>query len=399
MCAAAPISRERSRLLAFFLLLVSTAPAWALTSTPSWKDRELVADNLVNPNFTDENQLAFDHHGNPGIAYYDDVNNELRYARRVSGIGWVSGLVDDVGNTGQRPSLAFDRYERPAIAYLETGLIDVRFAHFDGTDWQTHLAFDGTDLVQQSLAFDLLGRPAIAVGQISGLTFIHDTDGDFRFDDETPVTVTTDFAIDIDLAFDALNRPHIVFENITVGGQIDIAIKDSGVGWVTGTIDDNGGPLRPSLAFDPETGFPAVAYGRGNGPWYAEWDGTTWNPVQVAPSFAIGGTSLAFDPADGNPAFVYQEGITSYDLYFAWHDGSSWQHQIVDSDTVGIFPSLAFNPFGNGFPSIAYTVDQGTFDDLYFIEDPPTLVPEPSAAVMLAMGIAGIFVRRRTHVA
>ena len=64
--------------------------------------------------------------------------------------------------------------------------------------------------------------------------------------------------------------------------------------------------------------------------------------------------SLAFDPADGNPAIAYCD-ITNGDLKLAWHDGSTWQTQTVDAvGNVGCTPSLAFNDYGSGFPSIAY---------------------------------------------
>ena len=66
--------------------------------------------------------LAYDHHGNPGIAFYDVVDNDLRYARRVPGVGWVHSAVDTTGFVGLHPSLAYDRYERPAISYQGRGL-------------------------------------------------------------------------------------------------------------------------------------------------------------------------------------------------------------------------------------------------------------------------------------
>jgi len=396
MCAAAPLR------FVFFILLIAacgtTSRAWAISSTPSWEPRELVADDLVNPNFANESQLAFDHHGNPGIAFFDDVNNELRYARRVPGIGWASGLVDDVSNPGSRPSLAFDRYERPAVAYYTLAGSDVRFALFDGSSWQSHLVYDGTTVLGQSLAFDLLGRPAIALAESTGLRFVQDTDGDFRFDDETPIPISNNFVGDVDLEFDSLNRPLISYSDVTDGG-IHLAVRDPGVGWATGLIDSNGSPAAASLAINPTTGFPAVAYRRADGPWYAEWDGTAWNPLKVTSSAFVGGTSLAFDPADGNPAFAFQEGASLQDLRLAWFDGVTWQDQLVDSDAVGIVPSLAFNPYGSGFPSIAYMVDQGSFDDLYFIEDPPALVPEPASIASLAFGFAVFGICRRAQCA
>jgi hypothetical protein len=194
---------------------------------------------------------------------------------------------------------------------------------------------------------------------------------------------------------DSLNRPLFAHKYVTAGGQIELASEDPGVGWVTGVIDSNGGAGAPSLAIDPDTSFPAVAYRRANGPWYADWDGTAWNPIKVNSTAFVGGTSLAFDPADGNPVFAYQVGASLQDLHLAWFDGAVWQNQLVDSDGVGLFPSLAFNTFGNGFPSIAYMVDQGSFDDLYFIEDPPAAVPEPNTLALAILPLARLLLLNR----
>ena len=103
--------------------------------------------------------------------------------------------------------------------------------------------------------------------------------------------------------------------------------------------------------------------------------------------------SLAFDPADGHPAISYERLSTS-ELNFAWHNGSIWQSQIVDSGGFPIYQSsLAFNDFGTGFPSIAYS-NEG--QELYYIEDPPLLVPEPGSLCLVCVGVLIGLARRRT---
>lgn len=141
MYATAPKSQSRSCLLALGLLLVSTTLASAIgTTPPSWEPRETVNDTLADISFghvTSNRILAYDHHGNPGIAYSDGVNIDLQYARRVPGVGWVSTPVVGVPSGGQYPSLAYDRYERPAISYRDVSSDDLKFAHFDGSTWNT----------------------------------------------------------------------------------------------------------------------------------------------------------------------------------------------------------------------------------------------------------------------
>jgi hypothetical protein len=96
--------------------------------------------------------------------------------------------------------------------------------------------------------------------------------------------------------------------------------------------------------------------------------------------------SLAFDPVDGNPAIAYFNDNND-SLKLAWHDGSIWQTQMVDGFGLGVVPSLAFNDFGSGFPSIAYyDGGAGGSGSLYYIEDPPGPVPEPTSVTLLMAG-------------
>jgi hypothetical protein len=374
-----------------------TARAGAIgTTPPSWKPRETVAFETASWTDMDgaDRSLAYDHHGNPGIAFYDLVNEDLRFARRVPGIGWVHAAVDTVGNVGKFPSLAYDRFERPAISYHDDTNDDLKYARFNGSAWQTETV-DMTGNVGQytSLAFDLLGRPAIAYQDFTNgsLKYVQDTDGDFSLVDEAPVTVVQEFFEGFwsSLLFDPLNRPmiaHTDFANF----DLRYSVQKPGIGWVTTTIDsaDSTG-VSPSIAIDPDTGFPAIAYrDNTNGDLrYAAWDGDSWNLTTLDSTDNVGfHPSLAFDPADGNPAIAYHDN-TNGSLKLAWHDGSAWQTQTVDAaGFVGRMPSLAFNDYGSGFPSIAY-LNGFAPSTLFFIEDPPgTAVPEPASALLLAAG-------------
>jgi hypothetical protein len=382
-------------LLAALSFALWTAPARAITTTPTWNPYETVTNTLANSNRMAgaDRSLAYDHHGNPGIAFFDELNDDLRYARRVPGVGWQYAAIDTVGTVGWHPSLAYDRYERPAISYYDTTNGNLKFARFNGTAWPTPETVDATGDVGQytSLAFDLLGRPAIAYSDDtnSSLKYVQDTDGDFSLTDEAPVTVVNAsiegyFA---SLVFDPLNRPMIA-QFDAANEDLRFSVQEPGIGWVTTTVDSTGSTAYyPSIAIDPDTGFPAIAY------WdassidlrYAAWNGDTWILTTVDSIGTVGAfPSLAFDPADGNPAIAYYNS-GSNDLKLAWHNGTAWQTQTVESaGDVGIAPSLAFNDYGSGFPSIAY-FDAGT--SLFFIEDPPA-VPEPASLLLLAIGLA-----------
>ncbi|MEX0611586.1 MAG: PEP-CTERM sorting domain-containing protein [Pirellulales bacterium] len=373
-----------------------TAPAAAIgTTPPSWQPRETAAFELANFNFMAgaDRSLAYDHHGNPGIVFYDDAAHDLRYAQRVPGGGWVHSTIDTGGDVGWYPSLAYDRYERPAISYFDRTNLRLKYARFDGSAWQTESVeiFGGFAGIYTSLAFDLLGRPAIAYHDATNtsLKYVQDIDGDFSLLGETPVTVVNEFSEGrfASLVFDPLNRPMIAHQDGT-SFHLRFSVQEPGIGWVTATIDSTGSTgWHPSIAIDPDTGFPAIAYFDDTNDQlrYAAWDGNAWNPTSLYSGSVGLYTSLAFDPADGNPAIAHSD-LPNGDLKLAWHDGSIWQTQPVDQvGSVGYTPSLAFNDYGSGFPSIAYFDANGT---VFFIDDPPAAVPEPASAMLLAIGLA-----------
>jgi hypothetical protein len=384
-------------------LAVAAAPLLALDANgPSWRPREVVTSTLGYWLYQDgaDRILGFDHFGDPGIAFYDGVSQVLRYARRAPGVGWVSGVVDSNGVTGKYPSLAYDRYERPAISYWGGPAGDLRFAAFDGTKWNVQTVDTLGNVGKQThLAFDLYGRPAIAYWDDTnnGLRFIRDTDGDMRLDDETPVQVTSG-AFDgkfSSLAFDRLNRPMIAHYDSNDTDLI-FTVEEPGVGWVSRTVDDVYAGLENSLAVSPRTGEPSVAYYRNGDLYYARWDGNTWVKTAVDTSNTTGGqVSLAFDPADGNPAISYYD-YTTDDLRFAWFDGSIWHTQTLDSGgEIGRWSSLAFNEYGTGWPAIAYfDGNSAGSGHLFYIEDPQG-VPEPASVAAILAGAAALLARRR----
>ena len=80
---------------------LAASPALAITTAPSWLPREIVASGIgdIGDHLGQNRILAYDHHGNPGIAFFDEAGDDLRFARRVPGVGWVHSCVDDGGGT------------------------------------------------------------------------------------------------------------------------------------------------------------------------------------------------------------------------------------------------------------------------------------------------------------
>jgi hypothetical protein len=121
-----------------------------------------------------------------------------------------------------------------------------------------------------------------------------------------------------------------------------------------------------SLALDTD-GHPHIAYG-GDHLYHAWHDGSAWHIETVDSAARVGiYTSLALD-ADGRLHISYQDRIHD-DLKYARYDGAAWQIETVDSEgDVGRHTSLALD--GAGRPHISYC-DESNIDLKYAWWQPP----------------------------
>ena len=105
-----------------------------------------------------------------------------------------------------------------------------------------------------------------------------------------------------------------------------------------------------SLQLDAD-GHPHIAYGARH-LYYAWHDGTTWHTETVDSAEQVGEyASLALDVSGHPHISYYDRGNT--DLKYAYWTGSAWEIQTVDSDgDVGTFTSLALD--ASSYPHINY---------------------------------------------
>jgi len=123
--------------------------------------------------------------------------------------------------------------------------------------------------------------------------------------------------------------------------------------WATERVDAEktfGSMTDRSLALD-SANRPHIAYGTDH-LYYAWHDGSTWNIETVDPAWGVGRyASIALDGSD-KPHISYYDDING-DLKYAYRSGSEWIIQVVDSsDDVGESTSLALDNLGR--PHIAY---------------------------------------------
>lgn len=105
--------------------------------------------------------IILDKNGNYIVAYYQDTDNELKFAVHngtgdLSVSNWTFTTVDTGVNVGVAVSMILDRNNNPVISYGDVAANDLKFAQFNGTSWviTTYSSTDSlgryTDIVKDS---------------------------------------------------------------------------------------------------------------------------------------------------------------------------------------------------------------------------------------------------------
>ena len=224
----------------------------------------------------------------------------------------------------------------------------------------------GTD---NSLALDSNDNPHISyygIGEPTGLYYAHYNGASW---DIECVDSTHNTGHHTSLALDANDNPHISylrycpeFENIVMYAYYDSS-------WHIEMLDTVGVIADNSIALDGNDD-PHISYydGTNEDLKYAYHDGASWN-IEVVDSVGdcVGdGSSIALD-ANNNPRISYGR-LNPSDLKYAHHDGTSWHIETVDSiGHVGGWPtSIALD--SNDNPHMSY-FDWGNLDLKYAYYD------------------------------
>jgi len=75
--------------------------------------------------------LVVDPSDNTHIAYYDKTNGALKYAH-WNGSSWQTRTIDSAGDVGQYTSLVLDSSGNPHISYYDEGNTSLKYAYWEG---------------------------------------------------------------------------------------------------------------------------------------------------------------------------------------------------------------------------------------------------------------------------
>ncbi len=296
-------------------------------------------------------KLAIDSNGYPHISYTDRYRTaQLKYAF-FDGSDWQITEVDSVNGVGGL-SLALDSYDHPHIAFVDTYNYDLNYVFFDGTEWNLETV-DSSEYRTSSiaLAIDNENKPCIAYYQTTedppSRKFQYARRDDSGWNIET---VDDDYALGLSIAVDSSNRPHLSYYGYN--HLLKYAYFDGNY-WVIGDVDYASSTRPTSLSLDtsqnPHIAYLEETYGDNNLK-YAYWDGVVWNILDVDEEITSVITSLALDSSN-NAHIAYSE-WTQGPIRYAYYDGEHWDIEVVDSEPWTYFPSIAIGLYNN--PQISY---------------------------------------------
>ncbi|MCD6118785.1 PKD domain-containing protein, partial [bacterium] len=299
--------------------------------------------------------LALDSSGYPHVSYYDDTNDDLKYAY-MDASGWHIETAESEGDVGSKSSIALDSSGYPHVSYYDyTPNYDLKYAYMDESGWHIEIVDGEGDVGSEtSIALDSSGYPHVGYWDaING-------DLKYAYLDVSGWNIETvdskgSVGLYTSIAVDSGGYPHVSYCSYNLWPYIledlKYAYMDAS-GWHIETVDSEGNVGEyTSIVLDSD-GYPHVSYfGWSNCALkYAYMDESGWHIEILDSGLGINGgySSIAVD-SDGYPQVSYLDDAND-DLKYAYLDPSGWHIEIMDN--VGSHSSIALD--SGGYPHVSY---------------------------------------------
>src|SRR5581483_247217 len=200
------------------------------------------------------NDIAYDNDGGLHFAYYDAKTTHLVYAHRnPNGLWDAPVVVDSAANAGQYVSIDTNSKGNPGIAYFDGTNGDLKLAQFDGSKWKIETVDSkGSVGLYPSFDYDNADEPVI--------TYFNKTKGRLTF--ALKKANTTWGYENVDASGDNVGRSSSLVASPNTG-RYTVAYVDNTTGSVMWAGHQKGGTWQIKVAAKTKGGadFLSMAYG------------------------------------------------------------------------------------------------------------------------------------------
>ena len=297
--------------------------------TQRWRRQTVDAENSVGWG----SSIALDRENHPRISYRDSTNDDLKYAQ-WDGSRWNTQRIAGSGNTGGSTSLGLDSEDYPHIAYQKDSSTlnerELRYATWNGSEWlirvvdtlggsgsRASLAVDRNDQIHMSHQADVRGSSGFTNGRLR-YAFGNIEDGFGLQTVHRPPSWHSSSGSGAALAVDEGNRAHIIHG---AGGSTFHEHWNETM-WVREELPYTRGQYS-SFTLDQD-GHPHICFWRWRGSvpslYHLYSDGSEWTEERIPVSGETGDettgwdTDIAIDSLNRMHIAVGHRGILRYIL-------------------------------------------------------------------------------------
>ena len=276
------------------------------------------------------NDLAHDSDGGLHFAYYDASTTHLVYAHRhPDGLWDKSVIVDSGANAGQYVSIAVNSQGNPGIAYFDGTNGDLKLAQFNGKKWTIETVDSkGSVGLYPSFTYDNADEPVV--------TYFNKTKGKLTFALKSATTNKWGYE-NVDGSGDNVGRSSVLVASPNTN-RYTVAYVDNTTGSVMWAGHQKGGTWQVKVAATTKGGadFLSMAYGENYQPLISYYDAFAAD-LKVSAFFdgQFNVTTVATSGAQGLYTSAFFGDYFGDGLVFAYNRSK---------DTVTLFTSVEGSP-------------------------------------------------------
>ncbi len=340
--------------------------------------------------------LAIDEQNRKNILYFDNTKNTVEYAGWLR--SWEITIMDEDGDVGMHNSLCMDGFGRPHISYYDAtnDRLKTKEQNYSGAWLETIVDDINNTGLFTTFSVDEYGRKNILYFDATKNTVEYA--GWLRSWEKTIMDEDGDVGMHNSLCMDGFGRPHISYYDAT-NDRLKTKEQDYSGAWLETIVDDiNNTGLHTTFSVD-EYGRKNILYfdATKNTVEYAGWL-RTWETETLADytGNAKVGEYNSLDVVPSGHVFLTYTDDFLKELRCSVFDGSEWATTVIDHDdepNYNFYPKysdvdVGISPDGTYDAKVLYMRD-GSQDSVWManrsiqINTPPIITKQPDGGTIL----------------